>query len=245
MPVCKHKGGKHAAVLMQNGSIHGVGHHKMRTRQHEDAVKHGHCAPHVGVESIHVVEIVVQHEPVLRGVGEMHENFGVVLFNRLAQHEAGRLGFQIEHAFKNVGQVFVATWEQFAVFLVQLVHEGAQLLRRGRVHELRFLQVVAVKIVDFHRDDHGGKWSVERHGVVHEVVSRNDLVRGGDARKPPVNDAHVGFGPVHHEVFGFQVVVHDAQCVHGHHRVHQHVRNVVIEQPQTARVHRLGFHPHL
>ena len=179
----------------------------------------------------------------LRRVREIQEDFGVVLLNRRAHREAGRFSFQIEHAFKNVGQVFVPPWCQLAVFLVQFVHEGAQLFWRGWVRELCFLQVVFIQLVNFGRNDHGGKWAIEGDGVVHEVATRDDLMRGCGARKPPVNDARVGFGSVHHDVFGFQVVVHDAQRVHGHHRVRQQLRNVVVEQPQAARVHRRGIHP--
>ena len=89
VPVCKHRGAKQGAVLLQHGIICGIRHDEMIPRQHEHAVKHGHGAPHVGVKAVHIVKIFMEHEFAGGGMGEMIQNAGIVPLQHGLQHKRG------------------------------------------------------------------------------------------------------------------------------------------------------------
>ena len=200
----------------------------MRPRHHEHGVKHGQGAPHIRVVAVHIAKIIVQPEFTAL-IRVMAQNVGVVPFHCGVHHAAGGLRGQTEHGFKNVRVIGVPDWRQFAVFSVEPGDERRHLLGGGGCAQVR--------------NKHGGKRAVERDGVVHEVALRNGGLRGGDSGKPPVNDAHIGASTVHHEVFGFQVVVYDTQLVHGHNRAHQQLGDVVVQAAQPVRIQRRLFHP--
>ena len=82
VPIHKHHRAKYGAVSLQHVVIDRIRHDEMIPRQHENAVIHGHRAPHIRVVAIHFVKIFVQHE--LTAARVMMQNLGVVfLYHRV------------------------------------------------------------------------------------------------------------------------------------------------------------------
>jgi len=76
------------------------------------------------------------------------------------------------------------------------------------------------------------------------MVRGHDLRCGADAGQPPVNDARISHR-IYHDVVGLQIVVNDAQPVHGCHCMHQQGRNVVVQLMNVVCIDHRPVHPFL